>query len=57
MSNHACSTALLIFISVFAEMHLQGATAADSDGWNGAHATFYTGSSQTMGTLLRFYLC
>ncbi|KAK7372221.1 hypothetical protein VNO80_05594 [Phaseolus coccineus] len=48
MSIHAYSSALLIFISVFAEMHLQGATA-DTDGWNGARATFYTGSSKTMG--------
>ncbi|CAJ1970768.1 unnamed protein product [Sphenostylis stenocarpa] len=47
MAVNAYSSLLLILISVFAEMHLQGATA--DGGWKGGRATFYTGSSKTMG--------
>jgi len=47
---HAYSTALLLLISVFAGTQLQGGATATDGAWEGGHATFYTGSSKTMGT-------
>ncbi|QCE01067.1 expansin-A2-like [Vigna unguiculata] len=46
---HAYSTALLLLISVFAGTQLQGGATATDGAWEGGHATFYTGSSKTMG--------
>lgn len=49
MAIRRYSTAVFLLISVFAGTQLQGAAATDR-GWEGSHASFYTGSSKTMGT-------